>query len=262
MQAIELLFQLPASHSSEWPGILAFCSHLEKSFEELLDPRFRVIWKILGRAAPSSAVDCWEWCFVVIKAFQDLEYEDPSMEKAYRRILENSKNLGLEVESNDKLQIMQAIFAVLCWTSATLKPILHSERPSTTSSADNSSLKQDSSLVAENSSQKYSYNDLRRPISKMFYHFRPHNWDVEEPEESLANRRNQSDGGISNDVLYQSSLNYFSLSIIGHVKVIWVDTLTSHLAFDRSTRTLSIFRFPSFCATHVLSKSNVEVLQK
>jgi hypothetical protein len=198
----------------------------------------------------------------VLKAFQGLEYEDATMMDAYERLLENLKISGLDIESHDSQKIIRGMFAVICWTSATLKPILHTETLCTTTNAVNSRLGQNILLEAENSSQIYSYSNLRRPISKIFHHFQPHYADVKEVEDPLGDLRNQSGGGMSNDVLYESSLNYFSLSTIGRVRITWVDTLTSHLAFDRSTRTLSIFRFPSFCATNVLGKPNIKVLQK
>jgi hypothetical protein len=180
---------------------------------------------------------------------------------AYERLLKNLKISWRDIESHDSQKIIRGMFAVICWTSATLKPILHTETLCTITNTLNSTLGQNILLEAENSSQIYSYSNLRRPISKILHHFQPHYADVKEVEDPLGDLRNQSGGGMSNDVLYESSLNYFSLSTIGRVRITWVDTLTSHLAFDRSTRTLSIFRFPSFCATNVLGKPNIKVLQ-
>ncbi|KAH8703632.1 hypothetical protein BGW36DRAFT_443975 [Talaromyces proteolyticus] len=240
-EAIELLFQLPAKHALEWPGILVFCSHLESRFEELLNPQFGTIWRILGCTAPLTAVGCWHWCFAVIRAFQALSDEESCMDKAYKRLLENSKISENEIESYDKLQVLRAMFAVLCWTSAIIKPILDVEAVTSTLETANS--------------------NLRRPIAKVFFYFQSNTTDVQKPGDYLANGGNQSSGGSSDDVLYESSLNYSSLSTIGRVKLKWVDTLTAHLAFDRSTRVLSVYRFPSFCATKVLCNGDVQVLK-
>ncbi|KAH0556662.1 hypothetical protein GP486_005534 [Trichoglossum hirsutum] len=262
IQAIELLFGLPADHASKWPGILVFCHHLESCFGELLDSRFDVVWKILRRDSPSATVDCWHWCFAVIEAFKALQDDDPSIEKAYQRLIEDAEESLHEIKAHEKMQVLRAMFAVLCWTSATLKPLLDDEAMAATTNAANPGAAQKSSLAAENSSQIYSSRDLRRPISKMFYSFQNHAKDVEEPEHHPACGGTQSGGSISDDVLYQSSLNYFSLFTIGRVRLKWVDTLTAHLAFDRSTRTLSVFRFPSFCVANVLRGHDVKVLQK
>jgi hypothetical protein len=257
------VFGLSTDHASKWPGILVFCHHLENCFEELLDPRFDIIWRILRRDSPSATVDCWHWCFVVIKTFQALKDDDPSIEKAYQRLIENANQSLHDIKAHEKLQVLRAMFAVICWTSATLKPLLDDEATAATTDAANPGVVQtSSSLAAENSSQKYSSRDLRRPISKMFYSFRNHAEDVEESERHPASGGTQRSGSSSNDVLHESSLNYSSLFRIGRVRLKWVDTLTAHLAFDRSTRTLSVFRFPSYCVTNVLRKHDVKVLKK
>lgn len=57
-------------------------------------------------------------------------------------------------------------------------------------------------------------------------------------------------------MLHVSSTNYFSLSIIGKIKVEWVDTLGSHLEFDPLQRTLYLFRLPSFCALSCVNQGH------
>lgn len=260
---IELLYGLSADHASKWPGILVFCRHLESCFEELLDHKFGIIWTILGQDSPSVAVDCWPWFFAVIETFQALQDDDPSIEKAYQRLLENAKSPH-ETKADQKIQVLRAMFAVLCWTSATLKPLLEDEGTAATAGGTNAGVVENSLLMAENSSQKHSSKDFRRPISKLFYSFRNHVGGAEESEHHPASCEIQ---GIEiessgNDVLYQSSLNNSSLFTIGRVRLKWVDILTAHLIFDRSTRTLSVFRFPSFCAANILGTHNIKVLNK
>jgi hypothetical protein len=72
----------------------------------------------------------------------------------------------------------------------------------------------------------------------------------------------QISGSGRNVVLYESGLNYFSLFTIGRVMLKWVDTLTGHLAFDRSTQTLSVFGYSSFCADSLLTAHEVKVISK
>lgn len=45
-----------------------------------------------------------------------------------------------------------------------------------------------------------------------------------------------------------SNVNYYILSKVTGIRVVWVDCLSLHLEFDRRTMTLKLFRFPSFCA--------------
>ncbi|KAL8836425.1 MAG: hypothetical protein Q9170_002913 [Blastenia crenularia] len=49
-----------------------------------------------------------------------------------------------------------------------------------------------------------------------------------------------------------STLNAYLLTTIGRVKIVWSDLLSDHLSFDQYSRTLHLFRFPSFCALNYL----------
>lgn len=265
MQAIKLLFYMPTDYPSEWPGTLAFISHLEKCFADLLDPEFEILWKVLHRDTPSTTADCWYWCFAVIEAFQALDSADLGIETAYDQLLENLNVVPEDITSKDRQQILRAMFAVLCWTSATLKPVLGNEKVTAATNTIDFNEVQPLVLEAENTSRVYSTDDVDRPLSKMFRFFRSSSWEDWSLEQPLANagtQGNESNGGGSNHMLYGSSLKYSSLATIGRVKLKWVDTLTAHLAFDRPSRTLSIFRFPSFCAAQVSYNSDMKFLQK
>ena len=48
--------------------------------------------------------------------------------------------------------------------------------------------------------------------------------------------------------LNTSILNAYALTKIGKLKIEWSELFSTHLMFNRNTRTISIFRFPSFCA--------------
>lgn len=51
--------------------------------------------------------------------------------------------------------------------------------------------------------------------------------------------------------LYPSELNAHLLHTLLRVRFRWVDTLALHLDYDRSSRTLSLFSFPSVCASQL-----------
>ncbi|KAL8881053.1 MAG: hypothetical protein Q9198_001665 [Flavoplaca austrocitrina] len=48
--------------------------------------------------------------------------------------------------------------------------------------------------------------------------------------------------------LNTSVLNAYALTKIGKLKIEWSERFGAHLIFDRNTRTLFLFRFPTFCA--------------
>ena len=57
--------------------------------------------------------------------------------------------------------------------------------------------------------------------------------------------------------LNPAETNMYFLRSILQVKVRWVDTLTQHLDYNRSSRTLSLFSYPSFCAAMLQSKGTL-----
>jgi hypothetical protein len=121
------------------------------------------------------------------------------------------------------------MFAVLCWVTAFLEPVLEESAPDATLH-----------LTALNSARRYTARDTRQPLSKMFYSFRESALPTMDPQGGQVNPGPTSRDpspypspparGFDNDVLYESSLNYFTLRTIGRVKLKWVDTLMAHLA--------------------------------
>ncbi|KAK4101019.1 hypothetical protein N658DRAFT_567046 [Parathielavia hyrcaniae] len=55
--------------------------------------------------------------------------------------------------------------------------------------------------------------------------------------------------------LYPSELNAYLLHALLRVRFRWVDSLALHLDYDRSTRTLSLFSFPSICISQLRERS-------
>lgn len=51
--------------------------------------------------------------------------------------------------------------------------------------------------------------------------------------------------------LYPDQLNAYLLHTLLRVRFRWVDSLALHLDYDKSTRTLSLFAFPSMCVAHL-----------
>jgi hypothetical protein len=163
-----------------------------------------------------------------MKSFQGLSRDrDVSIERAYRQLLADSK-ISLDETSPEKQQVLRAMFAVLCWTSATLKPIFDDETIATAIMNRNGRSAGGRLSVAAKTSSEIEFSiELGQPLHVIFKSLR-----------GRTVKADYSESTRSDDVLYQSSLDYFSLLTIGRVKLKWVDTLTSHLAFDRSKRTL------------------------
>ncbi|KAK7909058.1 hypothetical protein PG985_014936 [Apiospora marii] len=260
-EAIQKLFGLSDVDIARWPGLLTFCRNLERNFQQLLHPDFDVIWTIINRNHESSrrASDCWDWCFAVVEVFRKEPNGDPSLQRAYETLIMEAQMETHGISRKDKKHVLKAMFAVLCWVTGCLTPIINDEMtPATDGEA---LIPQEPILEAENSFRKLTVKNINRPISKLFYSFRnqtetrtDHN-DGEITESSLAVDIMQE------DVLYNSALNFSSLSTVGRVRLTWVDTITSHLHFNPVTRTLSIFRFPSFCVANILRANRMKTFE-
>lgn len=188
-RALSTLFGLDQTHLVTWPGLDVFFDHLEHCFQGLLASRFQCIWKLLGRAVPGTPDVVWHWCFAVLDAYESTQEKDPSIEGIYNQLCVTAgrntpegENTNLPKEE-DRSNILQAMFAVLCWTSATLVPVLGGAidlRPlpdlesEASSDGEASSPLTHTALIAENSSRAYSStaDDLRRPTSKMFNQYK------------------------------------------------------------------------------------------
>lgn len=56
--------------------------------------------------------------------------------------------------------------------------------------------------------------------------------------------------------LYPDQFNAYMLRTLLRVRFRWVDTLALHLDYDKSTRTLSLFAFPSMCVAHLRARES------
>ena len=54
-----------------------------------------------------------------------------------------------------------------------------------------------------------------------------------------------------------ADLNIDVLSTILHIRIQWVDIIALHLDYDKGTRTLSLFRYPSICVAALRSKATL-----
>lgn len=262
------MFAAPVDALEGWPGLSVFCANLENHFRKLLNHRFTIIWILMGKSQPMSLDDIWHWCSVVFNVFDSLRTngEEASIERAFRELIRRAGIPARSISAQDRKSTILAMFAVLCWCSAALCPVLTVED---SAGADEDAIPatpaaQGLCLTARYSSQLYSTRELGRPLCKMFFSFCGGEPAGDKGPPSGADNRGvpASRANPSDDALYKSSLDYFSLYTIGKVRLKWVDTLTAHLAFDRSARTLSLYRYPSHCAINILHQGNPSTLRR
>lgn len=172
------------------------------------------------------------------------------MENLYKHLI-NDRSIVPTAPEKDRTLL--AIFAVLCWTSLTLVPVLELEQSMNTETDLCLSFRVKGLKIVE-PSQTLLDSTARRPITKVFGILKGL---LKDPESAGV-----VSAATDTDTIHESSVNFFSLNTIGRVQIKWVEDLTSHLAFDRQSRTLSVFCLPTFCVSSILRTQEVRILQQ
>lgn len=258
-RAMELAFGLSSDQTMRYPGIEAYSRHMEESFKPFLKREYSILWTKIrdGQPPPTNTPPsaCWAWAVAVLDALKTLKSKH---EKAtINNVLKHIQGNRIEAEpANVKQELEQepdrrgsgepnmsyliiAVFAVLCWTTLTMRPKLefsdgqNSTRPSLSCHLQDGDYEPDDQHVSLS-------KQANRPISTLFLSFKTAHW--RQPTTSPTQETTDA------DALYESSLNFHSLQRYGKVKLRWVETLSEHLSFNPAKRQLSLFKFPSICA--------------
>jgi hypothetical protein len=275
--AIDLVFGLPHSCLVQWPGILVFFAYLETKFSQYFDDSHDGANKILSRPSPERGGDRvvgWEWCLAVSRALKDLQrdefdIQDTSVGSVFDTILQKSDPSVHALTQAETDEAYRAIFACLCWMSMTLLPIKGAQVARSPPQALSSPAPR---AWVKGSKQTLSAHSLRRPVARMFRMFRQRVVDQQrqQPQQQQHQVIDSLPSGAvppvpstgASEILYQSSLNFFSLDKIGHVRLEWVDTITGHLRFNHQQRILGLFRFPTMCIVNIMGKNGPVALKR
>ena len=133
----------------------------------------------------------------------------------------------------------QAIFAILCWLTALVQP-------DATSREETFKFLESHTVLA-----------AKRPFTSLLHssgHILPKLTDLE--------KESPRPSGEQSSLIYVSSLNYWSLRTFGKVKLQWTDSLSAHLSFHQSNRTLYLFRFPSLCALNLETENAMPLFKR
>ena len=239
LTALQALFEFTPEQMRQvraLPTLTYWCCHLETCFQPLLTEQYARIWTNLGFPRPKVAAQCWNLFQAVSRAVAKLDDAGYSIEDLWESTkLSSDPDTGqltpaVPASGRDD-QCLIVIFAMLCWSSMIFQPELTGDKASVTPCL---AIQQPH---AESQTLKFDF--VQRPIPVVFRKF----------QKALACRRptrkSAKDGGST---LFVSTINYHSLRTIGKVGLKWVDDMSCHLSFDSRTRTLSVFRLPSFCA--------------
>ncbi|KAI9668930.1 MAG: hypothetical protein M1829_005242 [Trizodia sp. TS-e1964] len=222
----------------------AWCRHVEDCFQPLLTEQYAGVWPALDLPTPLAASHCWALFRAVCSTVGRVGDDGYSIEEIWRLLAtapaaDAAADLtagaaaaaGEEAGPDHGTQGIMAVFAVLCWGTMLLQPKLTWSDPTVAACL------AVHELPAKRDTLKMSF--VRRPIPAVFRGFRT----------ALARHRLPPRPAAHDAaVLFVSTINYHSLRTIGKVRLQWVDSMSCHLKFDSRTRSLSLFRFPTFCA--------------
>lgn len=239
-KALQSLFGCSAEQIQRLPSIMTWCRYLEERFLPLLGDNFVSMWMAIGLSRPRTAADCWKWFAMVTTSIVQFDDAGASIEDIWEMTVDLCMPERMAAQGmidSEKSACLIAVFAVLCWGSMSLSPQL------VVSDLDASNRL---SVLHLQPNQGLKMDFVERPISAVFRHLqrarRSPRW---QPPIGL-------NGSSGNTVLYVSSLNFGSLKALGRVRLQWVNDIDSHLDFNARSRTLSVFRHPSFCALTAL----------
>ncbi len=244
IRAAHFLIGLSAEHLRRWPGALAYFRHLEGCFESLLADEYAFAWTVIGIQRPETTAECWPWFNAVCSTAHSLKTDDISIEEIWDHVRSSQcGHNGTIPTLAEQTACRIAIFSVLCWGTMTLRPRLNW-----------ADFKSSPSLMVyqqQPDQPGLKMDIVRRPIPAVFRCFQPRVMPTSRWRLPIGESHARG-----STTLHVSSLNYACLKMIGKIRLVWVDNLSSHLDFDFATRRLSIFKFPSFCALCTLEQSS------
>ena len=229
---------------SEW-----YFAYLDQKFQSLNDRLKAVLATRDGKKEPmesEAAVRFYELLAIVATALRTFE-ELPSMDE-----IKGSIPTHLAAKDNDT-ELLQLIFIMMGFLTMLYDPDLD-PGPHEVSIAKPLSLSGTSLATDLITSYHYDLDDTSQlqahELLKKFGPIIPGSvdWACETPA------GHQPD--IFIEQLGLSNLNFYTLFKIGKIKVELVDSLGLHMEFEAKTRTLKLFRFPSYCA--LVCSSNIE----
>lgn len=129
------VFDLEAPDLVTFPGLQAYCQHLEAQFKPLLSPSYTAMWLPLLSAKPCETSECWALLHLVAVCLKTVNQEASvddiwrstcvpdaarTMNTSCSTVLDESQ-AGPDTEHHPLI----AVFSALCWITMMLQPVLY-----------------------------------------------------------------------------------------------------------------------------------------
>lgn len=175
-----------------------------------------------------------------------------SIDEIQEKLIEEDIFLSDSGSSDVLVAQRRLVFAMLGWQSMLFLPSFDTRRPSSLNIC-RAPGQPNSGLVFDDWSVPIDLTD--RPLAILLKAFG-----------NLLPARASSSDNVASELskqafswtsLSSSDVNAYLLHTLLRVNIQWVDTLSLHLDYDKPTRSLSIFRHPSFCVAMLQSKGAI-----
>ncbi|KAF8851461.1 hypothetical protein BDZ45DRAFT_150002 [Acephala macrosclerotiorum] len=236
---LSAVFNIDDTVADAWPGARMYMRYLQQQIHAFQTTTWSVL--LSGMKADSDRIpDLIDLIVTITRIVKEHDAERLSIEEVLQLL---TKEYSLKWTSTQQVNCYkQAIFSVISWTSALLKPSLKGRE-------DNFNVSWPLNCPLWKTSQPLQ--TASRPISNLLRAFGPLLPHVE------AKNSNSSAQCSESSLLHVSTVNYSSLKLMGKVNIKWVDVISAHLDFKPVSRTLMLFRFPIFCALNCLDGESV-----
>lgn len=206
------------------PGLDTFFAYIEHKFAS---PALQ--------GGPFGVSDIWAWSsrLTILNTLRSSHRNQPT----FGQLLSDP---GLLASSDTGIIYAQAIFASLCVITGVAKPTTPKRPP-----PDNAPLPlNDFRLAVEHGGKKWGLlTRFTEPVLVQFSMIHDY-YTRATPGYQLFEEDEPAE-------LYKPRLGYDCLAKLGGVTLRFVDCIIDHLKFDRPSRTLSIYRFPSLYLAHL-----------
>ncbi|KAI9755367.1 MAG: hypothetical protein M1835_000829 [Candelina submexicana] len=188
-------------------------------------------------------------------------YIKTKCEPAIDNIIEHLRKVGLlrlsstsEGSSKEEAQRLcrSLVFAILGWQTMLYQASFGTSPPQQLAIVDDQDGYKGQAFMKLKQDQNCAKRQLKTFLMGFGLFLAPRNQCVSDfPEECQAFE--------SVTVIDSEELNFFLLQSIADVNIKWIDVLAPHMEYDKSTNTLFLFRYPSFCAANLPSQAEEAV---
>jgi hypothetical protein len=232
--------------SNRWPGARTYLKYVCEQLEDLYCGDEHPVLTLLGHVGPADLGNLLKFVTVVANVLRTSGKDGASISEVFDNVLEE---FGIDpdsdaISSNVRHAGHEFVFAIIGWLTMLYKPVKPKPNdPGFYLHVDEKQVGVKAHLANE---------VAKRPIAGLL--------------RALGNILPHVDQGLGQgtshvhdqrSVLIQiSALNFYALKTIAKINIQWVDCLSAHLEFHPLSRTLLLFRFPSFCALNCKEKED------